>query len=227
MLPAQELSVVSYLPERLSSRKRRLLYGHLQLSNSVDDADWRSDPVMPVICESCWLLSCGRKDSAHVVRTDSQLLWMPPYGDWDPFDSISDSLIIKISEWQRVQEECPSLPDVGEFPQITNHDVVQLWLQERPAVAIPGEEQELELHLRKSCVASHPFELDNAIEVIRGHLGVLDQPPVELFGTFQEVATDPELFNSFFFDGDESPEFAAFSTDSANRLLIANRLVFG
>lgn len=139
-----------------------LRYGSLLLSNSVENADWHSDPVCPWACWDCHQAWCAQACLSRVVQTTSQLVFMPPYRNTalcDPDSNanlLPEALMISVRQWDRIRRHTPALPAKDSFPQITNHDLFHLWLQHRPQCAIEGPYDSLIEHFRSSCVASHP-----------------------------------------------------------------------
>lgn len=210
----------------------RLRYGEIEISNCIDLADWTSAPVVPMVCETCGEAHCFGWN-AHVVRTETQLLWMPAFNgtsmhavEDQHYYSINEAFLIDFDDWEATQEYQRNMPPFGSFPVITNHDLYHLWLQHRPKFALPDAYHTWDQHLQQQCVASHPYDLDEARAIVAVLESVLDSPPVEQQGSFQRVKVDAESFNTFYFEGEGTPEFPAFSTDKPHRLLIDGEYIF-
>ena len=80
--------------------------------------------------------------------------------------------------------------------------------------------------MRKRCVASHPFEIDQAITAIET---IEESANIAAFpqnGFLQLVDIDPESYNTCYFDFEGTPEFVMFSVDSPYTLVIAGQYVF-
>lgn len=211
-----------------------LRYGDLLLSNSVENADWSSDPVCPWACWDCEQAWCAQVCLSRVVRTQDQLLFMRPYrksASCDPGDNdvhhklLPDSLLIPVGDWNRVARSIDALPGFESFPQITNHDVFHLWLQHRPGFAIESLHGGTFLdHFQANCLASHPLEVAPALQVLAEHQSALENEPIPLSGTLVEVTPDPQAFNTFYFDFETTPELIAFGVCEQN-LLIDQRFI--
>ncbi|HBN77681.1 MAG TPA: hypothetical protein DD473_18090 [Planctomycetaceae bacterium] len=213
-----------------------LHYGELFLSNSIENADWKSDPVSPWACWGCEEAWCARICLSRVVRTESQLLFMKPYyktplcepdTDDDSHKLLEDSLLIPFDDWQRVRNIVHELPDVKSFPVITNQDIINLWLQQRQEYAIENEHYTFTQNLRKNCIASHPFSVDQFTSILEEQLDLLNFPPVEVEGIFDCVTQlfNSEDYNSLYFDLEGLPEFVTHRvTDHA--LVIGNEYLF-
>tara|TARA_R110002020_G_scaffold273893_5_gene489083 strand:+ start:986 stop:1714 length:729 start_codon:yes stop_codon:yes gene_type:complete len=213
-----------------------LHYGELFLSNSIEFADWESDPVSPWACWGCEAAWCARMCLSRVVRTESQLLFMKPYyetslckpdSDDDSRRLLKDSLLIPFEDWQRVRIIAQELPEVKTFPVITNHDIINLWLQQRQEYAVETEYCTFTQNLRKNCIASHPFSLDQIVSILEEQLDLLNTPPVEVEGKFE---SPPQLFNSedyhsLYFDFEGLPEFVTHRV-SDRALIIGNEYLF-
>ncbi|GAB5442870.1 MAG: hypothetical protein Fues2KO_32190 [Fuerstiella sp.] len=218
MLPPEELTV-SVQHSVDGTEWTALRYGSLLLSNSVENADWQSDPVCPWACWDCQQAWCAQVCLSHVVRTDSQLIFMPPYRASELFDPASDdsshkwlpeALIIPIRRWDEISSQVLALPGSDSFPKITDHDLHHLWLQHRPPFAVEGADVSLAEHFRQNCVASHPVELDHALQWLDDTESSLQNEPVIQTGSLVSVEPAPESFNTFYFDSATNPELIAF-----------------
>lgn len=211
-----------------------LQYGDQWLCNSVEHASWVTDPVAPWACWHCgqaW--GCCAGGLAHVVRTDRELVWMPPYystDNYDPRDSesfgtpIDFAVIISRDSWDTLAQSVKGMPNSSLFPAITNHDLVQLWLQERPDCAVPRHAESFVNHLCKQAVASHPLEIADAIAAIERVLDELAHPARELSGVqFRSLPADADEYNTMYFFSDQYTEFISTLVQSG-RPVIANRL---
>ena len=132
---------------------------------------------------------------------------------------LAEALIIPLHDWQRVCEAVPALPVWTSFPSVTNHDMLHLWLQHRPAFAIEGQYDTVLDHFRKNCVTSHPVNLDQALTVLADYESSLRQPPAIQHGTLASVAPDAESFNTFYFDSDSIPELPVFRVSDSQPLI--------
>ena len=227
MLPSEEL-IATEEQSVDGTEWTGLRYGDLLLSNSVENADWQSDPVCPWACWDCQQAWCAQVCLSHVVRTDSQLIFMPPYRaneSCDPTDDDSlhkllpEALIVPKRRWDEIGRQTPALPNSNSFPQITNHDLFNLWLQHRPPFAVEGPYATLIEHFRANCVASHPLELDHAVEWLHDCQSSLQNEPVFLRGRLTSVAPEPKNFNTFYFDSDTISELIAFRVSDMQPLI--------
>lgn len=212
-----------------------LLFGDLLLSNSIENADWKSDPVCPWACPDCGIAWCAQVGLSRIVRTDSQLLWMPPYYQSDGCDPsvedqshslLEDAVLIDMTEWERVRAVAKALPAIAKFPIITNHDLYNLWLQQRPEFAVETEYDTFSQHIRRKCLASHPLDIDIALAVIETWDSAMLEPAIPLLGSLQAVPAVPntEVYNTLYFDMEGTPEFVTFRTCDS-RLLIAGEYI--
>ena len=227
MLPSEELTTTQEQSVD-GTEWTGLRYGDLLLSNSVENADRQSDPVCPWACWDCQQAWCAQVCLSRVVRTDSQLIFMPPYRAnefCDPTDDDSshkllpEALIVPIGRWDAIGRQTPALPNSDSFPQITNHDLFHLWLQHRPPFAVEGPYATLTEHFLANCVASHPLELDHAVKWLHDCRSSLQNEPVFLRGSLASVAPEPENFNTFYFDSDTIPELIAFRISDMQPLI--------
>lgn len=196
-----------------------LRYGDTELTNCVDAADWHTQPAAPWACWHCGNAWCCQHRLARIVRTEDQLLWMAPYFSTFEYKAFADirpeqlfdaSLLIDRNDWETNRKVVPSLPPFDSFSLINTHDICHLWLQNRPSFAVPEEWDSLSHHLSRKCIASHPFDLPNAIEIIEKHLNALQCPAQDLVGRFEELKDDPDSYNTLYFDLEGTPEFIAF-----------------
>ena len=234
MLPPEELTATVEQSED-GTEWTGLRYGSLLLSNSVENADWKSDPVCPWACWDCQQAWCAEVCLSRVVRTDSQLIFMPPYRANELCDPASgdsshkllpESLIIPIRRWDEISGQVHDLPNSNSFPQITNHDLFHLWLQHRPSFAIEEPYVSLTEHFRANCIASHPVDVDHALQWLNDRQLSLQNEPVIQTGSLNSVAPEPESFNTFYFDSDSIAELIAFRV-SDMQPLIDGRYILG
>lgn len=234
MIASAELTITPQ-PNEIGEKWTGLQFGDLLLSNSIEAADWKSDPVCPAVCAGCGFAWCAQLHLSRIVRTDTQLLWMPPYyasNCCDPSDEnrfhtlLEDAVLLDITDWERVRTEARALPVAGSFPVITNHDLYNLWLQQRPAFAVENEYDSFLQHIRRNCITSHPLDLYAAISVIETCDAVMQEPAIPLAGSLKVVSAPPhtEAYNTLYFDLDGTPEFVTFRTGD-NKLLIAGEYI--
>jgi len=227
MLPPEELTTtVEHSAD--GAEWTGLRYGSLLLSNSIENADWHTDPVCPWACWDCQQAWCAQMCLSHVVRTDSQLIFMPPYRanticdpakDDSSHTLLAEALTIPVPQWDHVRSHTPALPTATSFPRITNRDLFHLWLQHRPPFAIEGPNDSLTQHFRANCVASHPMELDQALQWLDDFQSLMQQEPIVQAGNLNQVTPDLDYFNTFYFDSDTVPELIAFRINDLQPLI--------
>lgn len=147
------------------------------------------------------------------------------FADIRPEQLFDASLLIDRNDWETNRKVVPSLPPFDSFSLINTHDICHLWLQNRPSFAVPEEWDSLSHHLSRKCIASHPFDLPNAIEIIEKHLNALQCPAQDLVGRFEELKDDPDSYNTLYFDLEGTPEFIAFLALPSS-LVISGRYYF-
>ncbi|MCA9063706.1 MAG: hypothetical protein KDA96_11625 [Planctomycetaceae bacterium] len=112
-----------------------LMYGDWWFCNSVEHADWRSDPVAPWTCWDCEQAWCCQHGLARVVTTDCDLLWMAPYfstQDLNPFSQlrpeqfIDRGALIPRKTWDMLADDIPGMPRSQAFPRMTSHNLIHL-----------------------------------------------------------------------------------------------------
>ncbi len=213
----------------------RLLGDDVELCNSIEHADWLSDPVIPFVCDQCWNRGCGAHGIAHLVRTTTDLLWMPPYASsrvgppWDEGEehpSICDAYLINAEEWERIRKDVAHLPAFDSFSTLTNHDLIHLWLQQRPPFGVPSQYETFRRHLRQRVIASHPLEIEAALQWITSFVDELASPPVTQHGCFTPISAASDEFNSLYFDGEGLQEWVAFAAAAPHRPVIAGQYVW-
>ena len=234
MLPKSHLQTTTHRSD-FGEEWIGLRYGDTELTNCVSAADWHTQPAAPWACWHCGLAWCCAHRLARIVRTEDQLLWMTPYFSTYECKAFSEirrdelfdaALLIDRADWESTIKTLPSLPAFESFDLITNHDICYLWLQERPAHAVQNEWDTVSQHIRHHCIASHPFDLQDAIQIIETHLHQLCSPPKGLVGTFQKIEGDPDAYNTLYFDGKGTPEFIAFLSIFPHFLVISGRYYF-
>src|SRR5262245_62748990 len=141
------------------------------LSNVVEYAGWDTDPVEPIICETCWGPGCSRSGMARIVRLDSQILWIPPRLDeideyWRNELSerclIRDSVLMPEATWTALGRRFANLPAADAYPRATRRDLARMWLWEMPEAVRVDELEELEDQLWGTVLACDPLDLEPA-----------------------------------------------------------------
>ncbi len=212
----------------------RLLADNVELSNCIKLAEWDTDPINPILCDECWHSGCGANGMAHVFRTETQLIWMPPYStsrSWPELDDIQkyygirETYLFYAQDWEKLSLSNALLPKLDVFPIVTNHDLYHLWMQERPDFAVQSRYETFYRHLQRHVVASHPLELEDAINVIASKERELSNPPVPQVGSFLTINEVDDEFNMLYFDGDGLQEFVTFTSATPHRLVIGGKYV--
>lgn len=212
----------------------RLLADDVELSNCIKFAEWDTDPINPILCSECLIPECGANGMAHVFRTETELIWMPPYQSWrswpewdeiELFRSIRETYLFRATEWKRLCQSNSLLPPFESFPVVTNHDLYHLWLQQRPDFAIPSRYESFHHHLQRHVVASHPLEIQPAFDVISSKKDEMNSPAIPQAGSFVPISEITEEFNSLYFDGDGLQEFITFTVAAPHRLVIGGQYV--
>lgn len=213
-----------------------LKYGDAWLSNSVLHADWKSEPVAPWACWHCQQAWCCRHGLSRIVKTSRQLVWMTPYYSTQehaafeklsPEQFIADAVVIGRDEWDRLGHDTLGMPLSETFPEITNHDIIQLWLQQRAASARPHERDTFIHHLQCHTIASHPLEILFALSIVQRLLEELQEPPVRMpSGYFQMLPDNAEFFNTLYLDGADFPEFKTTLSEHPHQPVVGNIMYF-
>ncbi len=226
---------VARCPPEVGGDGTCLSYGDLLLVNSIEHADWLSQPAALWVCEGCGQAWCAAYHLTRIVRTTDQLLWMRPWfssQEYHPFSEMQSrqlfdaAILVERADWDATRAVVPSLPDFESFAVMTDHDLLHLWLQDRPAYAIPAEWESFSHHLRINCIASDPLEISKAISILEGHMSDLSQPPAALIGRFEELPDDRRYYNTLYFDLPEGLEFRTCLSIPPYRLVFSGRLCF-
>lgn len=208
----------------------RLKCGELELSNCIEFTDWERDPLEPIVCTICGTSGCGPSHLIHLVRTENQLLWMRPYESdryWVEAEleshSIADTLMIHRADWDEIAQQSHHLPKFESIRRISSRDLLELWRQQLPPCIKPRNGDSYPRHFLMNCIASHPRELDDAMQLafplLEGNFGS-DSP---LAGEFLEVHSADERVQTFYFDAEPFTEWRAFLCEPPHQLVIANR----
>jgi hypothetical protein len=213
-----------------------LKYGDLWLCNSVSDADWYSDPVAPWACWHCGQAWCCQDGLARIVKTTTQVVWIAPYYSaipHIPFARLSKAqflehvVIISRDKWDEVAESLPKMPPSDSFPTITNHDIINAFLQLRPSCAIENQWDTFIHHLSTNAIASHPFDLPKAVALVSKLLIALEQPAiVQPHGCFRPLPSNPDSYNTLYFHDESYTEFITSMSDSSEQPVLGNALYF-
>lgn len=229
------LRTEGFQPANQDRRYTRLFGDELLLSNCVEGANWQSDPVIPIVCDEVWHWGCCAAQLTHVFRTESQLVWMRPYFSlldglateavelWSR--DIDQTLMFDMNCWDGFSTEFFNVPEVEHYPMITNHDLIRLWMHERPLFALPPEFETFDHHLRRHVLVSHPLEVDAAVEVIESLQVELAKPAMPQTGSFVPITEVTDEFNTLYFDGDGLQEFITFTAAVPHRLVIGGQYV--
>jgi len=157
--------------------------------NSIEHADWRSDPVAPWACWHCCQPWCCQHGLARVVTEDEHIVWMTPYYSTEkhnPFRTLrSEQLIVRRALmsrtiWDGLATRTDGMQSSSEFPRITSHDLIHMWLQERPRCAVPAEWDSFPRYMNMNSVTSHPLDKTAAVAIVQTILDELHCPPVVL-----------------------------------------------
>lgn len=238
MIIAEQLTLEIWSPVSSNSDSpaptwTRLKCNEIELSNSIEFADWQEDPVIPLVCSECRTAGCGACRLAHLVRTDDQLLWLQAYYaeiigvPSEELDdrSITDSVLMGGSQWDELCAQFDQLPRFDSIRRITNRDLWTLWRQQQPNCVKRGLHETNARHLREKCLASHPLDLEDAMPIV---LPMLDNPdrstePIE--GRFELIDRDRDGIQAFYFDDDDFSEWLAFTSEPPHQPIIANRWI--
>jgi hypothetical protein len=195
----------------------KLIADGILLSNSLEYANWRVNPVEPFVCDSCWNSGCVQTGLARIVRLADDLLWLPPRPcDIDSSrrawlseaNFIRHAVLMPAATWERLRQTCPNLPSANSYAPATRADLAALWIHEMPEGIRVHDVGQLEKCLR-AVLASDPLDLDSAREAVRLLVGwLLEAPEEAVHGRLVRAQTFGVAINTFYFDGDEWPSFA-------------------
>lgn len=224
--------ISSLWPDRPAPTWTRLKCDGIELSNSIECADWKSDPINLIVCETCLDLD-GWCQLAHLVRTDDQLLWMQPYYSripglaLDDLDrrSVENSILMDRALWDEVSWQFDDMPGFDTVRRITRRDLHHLWKQQLPAYVPRGLSSSQRLEFYRMCLASHPLEGPSAIDLALEMLDAPEPPEEPLSGVFVPVDPNSSDFQSYYFDGDQVSEWRAFTSCCPRKLVVANQWV--
>ncbi len=191
----------------------RLIANGTELSNSLERADWLTDPVQLTVCDICGQTSCGGT-FARIVRLADQLLWLPVRSrdvDSGFHDSsfLRKGVLMPVATWEGLRENAPRLPPASHYAKATRNDIATLWLNEIPE---KGRIRELrDIHtLMRSALASDPLDLEPATLSVSCLIDWLLAAPNEpADGHLVRTETCAAAVNSFYFDGFEWPSLLA------------------
>lgn len=211
-------------PEQNNPRSAwtRLIANGVELSNSIEYTDWNTDPVLPIVCETCWQAGCIRAGIARIVRLPGQLLWTRPRcEDIDEFwrdgaDSsfIREAVLVPQAARDELSARFPQIRAAEQYPRATRTDVARLWLGEMPEAIRVAELGQIEDLTWTTLLASDPLELEPAKDVIRELCAWLTAAPNEpVTNRISRVAENPGRVNTLYFDGPRLTEWAAFTVD--------------
>ena len=237
MIIAKQLSLETWNPPDIGStipipQWTRLSCDGLELSNSIEWADWKSDPIAPTVCESSWETNYWWK-TAHLVRTDSQLLWLQCYYSEIPKnpwfgpeqDPLEDSVLIDRVFWDEVCTKLAELPRFDSIRRITSRDLWALWEQQLPPCTKPDAYKTIAQHLWAKCIASHPIDRDQTVPLVLQLLDAKDHATTPREGTLVPIDRERDNIQAFYFDADDFPEWLAFTVDPPHHPVIANQWI--
>lgn len=125
MLYCQEAAVESWSPDFSDSGGitpvwTRVRYGRIVLCNSLEWADWQTNPVQVEICDQCGTSACASGGYVHVAVLNDVVLWtMPsggPSGEGGVFPATAieryGSIAFAPELWRSFQESASSVPPV-------------------------------------------------------------------------------------------------------------------
>lgn len=209
----------------------KLLAGDVLLSNSIEYANWKSNPVFPIVCEGCWSAECGAHGLARIVSLPYCVIWIKPRPvDFDEFwqdglsqsNYINESVRIPLDVWDQLASQFRNVPRIYYYPRATRADIARLWVDEMPEEIRRSDIDQLEEHAVRKALASYPLELDECIEDLRARIRWLGESPDEVVEGRMIRLTDNEPVNSIFIDQPSFPEWRAFVAGRENSFVFGD-----
>jgi hypothetical protein len=213
----------------------RLRAGGLELSNSIEYANWGADPVEPIVCESCWDATCSRAGLARIVLLAGQVLWLKPsLQDIDEFwrgtlnegNFIQEAVVFSLATWESLRQQFARLPTPQSMPRPTRNDIAGLWLNEMPRAIRVRALDQLDSLLR-SALASGPMDLDPARETVRSICRWINSAPSEhVVGRVVRTDAVHGQLNTFYFDIPPAEDWSAFAVGRDRCLGLSEGWIF-
>jgi len=169
---------VSYLGQT-NPQWTRLLSGDRVLTNSLEWAVWRENPVQVVLCEICGQDGCAAGGYVHVSRTAQYVVWTSPQideaDDWyDEAYAIvpRGALLFRRSDWDEWSRGRTAMPPSEELPPVTGRVLGDAWRLGMPAANRADKLVELPDFVGERAVASDSLTVNELQAALRG---IVDQ----------------------------------------------------
>lgn len=194
----------------------------LQLTNTLEQADWDADLAKVYICPQCGEYGCFDGGYARISRLGNHLLWTADYLD-DTLDQLSlDDAALAIYEhasvaipeqvWDSWRQQAPGLPAAQRFHTATRRELLSAWRLEAPPGLREQPLMEMLARLAHHMLASDSMDKGQALDRLHEKLDwFVEAPDQPLTGDLQPLQQAQARLETFYLDGAPGEDWPALA----------------
>jgi hypothetical protein len=198
----------------------RLKFRGTELCNSIEWAEWQSNPVQVQLCDACGTIGCASGGYIHVSTFGSLVLWtgpqLPAIDDWTTAQNgaaaalrILGSIAFTVETWDAVRATVPCLPGKPALPTANRRAVADAWTL---GPGRPINPVELPKLLRARLVAGDTMPSVDAIRWVEHWLSwLLERPDLPAEGILVAPGDFGAVLETLYFDGPRAEDWLALA----------------
>lgn len=198
----------------------RLRYGKTILCNSLEWAEWSSNPVQVELCDVCGTAGCASGGYVHVSALGDTVLWTMP--NWVTETDVGEgrlfpatviekfgSVAFPVGVWDSLRVAAAEVPTFGSLARAGGHALRDAWAigQSRPKAL-----DRLVPLLRECLVGADTLDVGDAIQWIEHWLQWFDERVANCVeGTLASPETTGSRIETLYFDGPGTADWTALA----------------
>jgi hypothetical protein len=201
----------------------QLLCDGVELSNSLESAEWAENPVQVLVCGACGTARCASGGYVHVSRLGDHLLWTRPFRpdsdvSWQTEHAPSYSIVrrgavlIPSAVWSEWARRFSNLSPFQRFPPTRLIDLFQAWILETRGASSVESLDALEPMLRERLLACDSIDVQEALRLVGAFVTRVKQDPLATVDGHVRRASDTAArIETFYFEGPSDDDWPALA----------------
>lgn len=197
----------------------RAKYGEVELCNSLEWADWASNPIQVQICDACGTPGCASGGYVHISTLKDVVLWTMPQRETSdtleakllPASSIArfGAIAFPTRVWASFHQAAADVPETVALPGADGPSICDAWIN---GPGRPSEADRAVDWLRTRLLAADTLDVPAAIGSIEQWIGWFrERARVEIDGSILPIQSVGAVIEKFYFDGPGTEDWPALA----------------